>query len=300
MPTKPMLAVDFNPSKANFPYIAMPKIDGVRALHLLPDLGITGRSLKSFGNTLVSDHFSDLPLGLDGELSYGSVTDPALCRTVTSIVSTYDDTRANSLTLNVFDYVTEETESLFYINRLHLLSNLPLPSNCRIIPHVVVTDQSQLDYWESRWLAEGYEGVILRDPYGTYKNGRTTIRENSYLRIKRFVQEDAIVLSITEAMENTNPAQTNQLGHSERSTHQANLVPKGMVGSITCRDIKTNSVITIGPGEMSHEDRIYYFNHPDQLIGKTISYKSFPKGVKDKPRFPTFVTIRPSQDLVPD
>lgn len=298
MITKPILAANFDPSKAQFPYIAMPKIDGVRGLHLTPYRGFTGRSLKRFANKLVYQRFSNLPLGLDGELSYGSVTDPTLCRTVTSVVSKFEDTRALTLVLNVFDYITPETEHLTYSDRLLELRKLNLPVSCKLVPYQLVTSLDDLATLEEQYLSEGYEGVILRDPNGTYKNGRTTVNENNYLRIKRFIQEDAQVMSIVEAMENTNPKVTNELGQSERSSHQANLVPKGMIGSLICRDIKTNQTITVGPGEMTHEERVLYFNHPEQILGHIISYKSFKHGVKDKPRFPTFVTIRDISDLV--
>lgn len=298
MITKPILAVDFDPTKASFPYIAMPKIDGVRGMHLIEDKGFTGRSLKKFANKLVTERFKDLPLGLDGELSYGNVTDPTLCRTVTSIVSKFEDTRANDLILNVFDYVTPETESLPYLDRMLALTKISLPSTCKLVPYKLVTSIEELTKLEEKWLSEGYEGVILRNPNGLYKNGRTTRKENNYLRIKRFVQEDAQVISIVEAMENNNPKQTNELGQSERSSHKENLTPKGMVGSLICRDLKTNLEITVGPGEMTHQERILYFNNQDQILGHIISYKSFKHGMKDKPRFPTFVTIRDISDLV--
>lgn len=296
MPTKPMLAVDFQEAKAKFPYIAMPKIDGVRGLRLTSSL--TGRSLKPFGNSLVATRFSNIPQGLDGELTYGDITDPALCRTVTSIVNRHNETKASDLVLNVFDYVTPQTESLTYADRLMHLETLPLPDSCHLVPYRLVTNLEELYAAEQEWLNQGYEGVILRDPNAPYKNGRTTVKENSYLRIKRFVQEDAIVLSITEALENTNPKVTNALGRSARSSHQANLTPKGMVGSLVCRDIKTGDTITVGPGEMSHQERTYYFENQSKLVGATISYKSFKHGVKSKPRFPTFVSVRPLQDIV--
>lgn len=302
-PTKPMLAVDFNPDKAKFPYIVMPKIDGVRGLKLSDELGFTARSLKPFGNKQTSIHFSEIPTGFDGEIVYGSVTDEELCRTTTSVLNTHDDPRVNDTTLYVFDYVTEDTVNHDYLTRLSLLDEflqeVPIP-HCEPVKWELVETMERLVELETEYLAKGYEGIIARDPYGMYKNGRSTVRENTYLRLKRFVQEDAIVNSITEAMENTNEKSTNELGSSYRSTHKANMKPKGMVGALNCTDIKSGLEITVGPGAMSHTDRIYYFNNQSELLGKTISYKSFPKGKKDKPRFPTFVNIRPEEDLVKD
>jgi DNA ligase-1 len=166
------------------------------------------------------------------------------------------------------------------------------------VPYQVIFTLDELLAYESTTLSQGYEGVILRSPDGLYKNGRTTLREGTYLRIKRFTQEDAVVLSLVEAMENTNEAVTNALGRSERSAHQDNLVPKGMIGSLICRDVKTDQEITVGPGKLTHEERTYYWSNPSLLVGRTISYKFFPHGQLNLPRFPTFESIRITEDLV--
>ena len=298
MITKPMLACDFDPDKLQFPLILQPKIDGVRGIHIRPDLGVTARSLKPFGNKLVSEAFKSLPLGIDGELTYGSFDQQDLCRITTSVVNTHDDPRTFDLALWAFDYITPDTVHLPYKERLATLYKLRLPDNVIPIPYVTINSLQELEQLESSYLTQGVEGVILRSPDGLYKNGRSTVREGTFLRVKRFTQEDAIVLEIVEAMENTNPKQTNELGRSERSTHKENLVPKGMVGALVCRDIKTGQTITVGPGQMPHTERKHFFDNPSELVGQTISYKFFPQGQKDLPRFATYVTIRPQEDLV--
>lgn len=304
MITKPMLAVDFDPAKLAFPCVIQPKIDGIRGIHLYGKPTLSGRSLKPFPNQLVAARFSHPLLeGIDGELTYGNPTASDLCRTISSVVNTHNDPRASSLILYAFDYLTPAIEHQGYFARYTYLQNL-LRSNPSLTPYIklvpcqIVNSLDELLQFESIWLSEGYEGVIIRSLNGLHKNGRTTVKEGTYLRIKRFVQEDAVVLSLTEAMENTNPAETNELGQTERSTHKANLVPKGMIGSLICRDIKTNTTITVGPGELTHEQRTHYWNNPNELVGQTISYKSFPHGKLNLPRFPTFVTIRNQSDLV--
>lgn len=298
--TKPILATDFDEAKVTYPVLAMPKIDGVRGLHLYGKPSLTGRSLKPFGNKLVPLVFPNLE-GIDGELTYGDPTASDLCRTTTSVVNTHNDDRAHSLVLNAFDYITPDTVHLGYLARYEALQQLLLTNyntNVRLIPYQVIHSLAELLAYETNCLQQGYEGVILRSPDGIYKNGRTTLREGTYLRIKRFAQEDAIVLSLVEAMENTNEPITNALGRSERSTHQANLVPKGMIGSLTCLDVKSGKQITVGPGKLTHEERTYYWQHPNELVGRTISYKAFPKGQMNLPRFPTFESIRIQEDLV--
>lgn len=302
--TKPILAVDCDFNKLDFSsgILAQPKIDGVRGLWLYTKPTFSGRSLKPFGNSIVSDALSHpLLRGIDGELTFGSITAPDLCRTTTSVVNTHNDPRANQLVLNAFDYITPDTIDLGYTDRyqrlLDTLQSINLP-NVSVVPYQVINSLDELLAYEQTILSSGYEGVILRKLDGLYKNGRTTVREGTYLRIKRFTQEDAIVLSLVEAMENTNEAIINELGHTERSTHQNNLVPKGMIGSLICRDIKSGNTITVGPGSLTHEQRIYYWNNQSELVDQTISYKYFEHGQKDKPRFPSFVSVRPPEDLV--
>jgi len=68
------------------------------------------------------------------------------------------------------------------------------------------------------------------------------------------------------------------------------------VGTLICKDIKTGNIIDVAPGKLTREQRIQFWNEKDAIIGKMIKYKTFPKGVKDKPRFPTFQTFRMGSD----
>lgn len=117
------------------------------------------------------------------------------------------------------------------------------------------------------------------------------------LRIKRFVEEEAVVREVVQGNHNGNEAKTNELGRTERSSAQANLIPNGRVGALICEDLKTGNEITVAPGRMTHEERRCYFEEPQLLIGRTIKYKHFMVGRKDKPRFPTFQCIRADSDI---
>lgn len=305
---KPVLATDLDLTKATFPYLGFAKIDGVRGLYIDKERGFTSRSMKKFANVLVTARY-ELPefYGFDGELTFGSITDNRLVNTTTSVVNTFLDERASVLHWNLFDLATEETINLPYKKRYELLlirvrelltTHPEFKDRISVIPARLILVEDELEAFDFECLSLGYEGTVYRSLETPYKFGRTTVKENSYLRLKRFVQEDAIVLSIVEAMENNNEKTTNELGGSTRSTHKENKKPKGMVGSLICEDIKTSKIITVGPGEMDHDSRVYYFQNQNEIVNKIISYKNFPKGVKDKPRFPTFVNIRDKTDLV--
>lgn len=308
---KPMLADDYVEEKIKFPVLAQPKIDGVRACNL--EGALTGRSLKSHKNRFTTNFYSRPEyLGFDGEMAAGHECDADLCRATTSALNTIE---GNPFTLwHLFDYVTHYTIGLKYAERLQMLTDYVAQlratdhDRLRVVPTYRAENLDALLRLDDLWLDMGYEGTIIRDPDGLYKQGRSTVREGGLLRIKRFIEEEAIVVSITEGEKNLNEAKTNELGQTERSTHQCNMVPNGMVGSMECKVLKTvkdkdkvlfeeGQIITVGAGRMTHDDRVRYFKDQSLLLGQVIKFKTFPKGVKDKPRFPTFQTIRAASDM---
>lgn len=48
---------------------------------------------------------------------------------------------------------------------------------------------------------------------------------------------------------------------------------------------------------MTHEERTHYWNNPDEIIGQYVKYRSMDTGVKDKPRFARFMSIRAESDI---
>lgn len=296
---KPMLAVDYDESKLTFPKIMMPKIDGVRAMNFFGYLH--GRSLKKFRNPHANLLFSlSALLGLDGEMVVGGdPVSPSLCRDTAGALGRGYGTPA--FHWHIFDYVTQETARLPYEVRLEQATrkvaeierSLPgLVNKIHVVSHTIVNNLPEMQFVHDRYSHIGFEGSILRDPAAPYKFGRATLREGSYLRIKDFDEDEAVVNSIIEGQKNNNEATINELGQTERSTHQANMAPNGMVGALLCTDVKTGKKIQVAAGCMTHDERLAYFQQPQTIVGHTIIYRNFKKGVKDKPRFPTFQSIK--------
>ena len=311
---KPMLASDAVESKIVFPCIAQPKIDGVRGLNMLGPL--TGRSLKTHANIHATNFFSMGAFrGFDGEMAAEHECHPELCRLTTSALSRIEG--EPWILWHVFDYLTPDTMSLPYEERLlklrarvvYLQDTMPtIAAHLKVIEWHVCENMEQLLALDSKWLDMGYEGTIVRRPNGMHKQGRSTVREGGLLRIKRFIEEEAVVEQIIEGEANGNEATINELGQTERSTHQANMTPNGMVGAMMCKllkDVEHNGktlftagqIIKVGAGRMPHDLRKAWFEDQTQLLGQVIKFKTFPVGVKDKPRFPTFQTLRASSDL---
>jgi DNA ligase-1 len=137
------------------------------------------------------------------------------------------------------------------------------------------------------------EGVILRDPAGLYKFGRSG-KTGPLLKVKRFIDFEAEVVGVYEEMHNANEAKTNELGRTERSTAKAGLVGKGTLGGLVLRALN-------GPAEgvefrcgtgFDADARKVLWKHRERLTGKTAKIKSFPIGVKDKPRHPVWLGWR--------
>lgn len=298
-----MLAEDYKPERLKFPLMMQPKIDGVRSLNL--GVGVTGRSLKHHDNVFTTNFFSQAAFRyLDGEMAAERETHPSLCRLTSSALGRVGG--EPYVLWWLFDYMAPDVIYRPYEERYGALQRRvwdlretapELGERLRIVPSRIVYNINEVEAWHANHVEEGFEGSILRDPKGVYKNGRSTAIECGLLRIKDFVEEEAVVESIEEGRLNGNEAKTNELGYTERSSHLANMVPNGMVGALRCKDVKTGAPIKVAAGSMSHDERVQYFQNPHLIIGETIKYKTFLHGVKDKPRFPTFQSIRAPSDM---
>lgn len=300
---KPMLASDWIESKVKFPLWQQPKIDGVRGMNM--GLGFTGRSMKQPGNVFACNYFSQSVFrGFDGEMAAEEETHPSLCRLTSSAMSSYEGTPW--LMWHVFDYLTDETKHLGYRDRyelmrdrvMHIKHTQPnLGAHLKVVPVCNVLNMDQLEKEDARLLDLGYEGSILRKPNGLHKQGRSTPTEGGLLRIKRFIEKEFLITGIIEGEANGNEATIGLNGYTERSTHQENMTKNGMVGSFIGTDLETGQPIKVSAGKIPHDLRGLYFRQQELVLNKIGKYKTFPKGVKDKPRFPTFQTLRMESDL---
>ena len=289
---EPMLASPA-PKAIKFPVLASPKLDGIRCL-ILSGV-VVGRSLKPIPNKHVQQQLGNRPMleGLDGELVVGAPAGEGVFQRTSSGVMSIEG--APDFTFHVFD--TQLTEGVF-TRRLQQAFHQTeyFPRLCRPVEHVLLASPEELEEYERRQVEAGYEGVMLRDPHGPYKHGRSTPKEGWLLKVKRFQDSEAVILGFTELMHNANEATTNALGKKERSSRKAGLVGKGCLGAMTVRDAKTGIEFDLGTG-FTQADREIYWAVQQDLLGRVIKYKFQPVGVKDKPRFPVFLGFRHEVDL---
>jgi DNA ligase-1 len=279
-----MLADDADLGNLKFPFLVSPKLDGVRAVSVNGIL--RSRSMKEFPNPQVNSKLcSEAPL--DGELILGDPTSKSVFRdTMKCVMSHVYDVK--ELRLFVFDLVKTNTE---FRDRLEQAANYCDGSQIVHLPHRRIETLDELLTAEEEALNLGYEGVMLRHPRGPYKFGRATAREGWLMKVKRHCQSEARVLGFVELMHNWNELGVDALGYAERSSHQANLVPAGRLGALMVQDVKSGVEFNIGTGFDDAERNEIWMNK-SAYIGKWLTYKYLPVGVKDKPRHPVFLGWR--------
>jgi len=312
---KPQLAEDAILDKVVYPVYCQPKIDGVRAMNLKGTL--TGRSLDPFEGFGITEYFSKPEfVGLDGEMILGdkpNCTD-RLCSKTTGAMGRFKGvTVMPDLTWWVFDYITPETVKLPYRDRYALLANRVNVLNhprIHLVPNAHVGARGLLDTIIAAHSEQGFEGTIIRNPNAVYKEGRATKKGQELWRVKPWGDAEIVVTGVTEGQMNCNEAKTNTLGRTERSSAQAGMVPNGQVGSIQGEMLNdfhcplTGKLlfakglpITVGSGEMSVKEATHYFQNQHEIVGHIVKFKHMLHGIKDLPRFPTYMSHRLPQDL---
>jgi DNA ligase-1 len=288
---KPLLAANVEFEFVDYTNLwVSPKLDGIRAIIVNGE--VLSRSLKPIPNSYVQRMFGRRQLdGYDGELIVGEPNSATVYRDTCSAVMSRDG--VPEVTFHVFDHFADP--ELEYQQRYE---RLQYHGGVQLVEQHQVRDEAALLALEQGYLQQGYEGVMLRKYHGEqsrYKFGRSTAREGTLLKLKRFTDDEAVVYGVEEELENRNEATTNALGHTERSHHLANKVGKWSLGNLLCRTPE-GVEFSIGTGFSSRE-RKELWRIRDTLPGRIVKYKSFRGGVKDAPRFPVFLGWRDPIDL---
>ena len=258
---------------------------------------LLSRTLKPIPNIFTRTLLSRRELeGLDGELIVGDPTAHDVYRRSDSgMMSRHGQP---GFAYRVFDLSREPEKP--YAERLHDLERLvkQLDPALPVVLHnwkLLQTTEELLAY-EEELLALGYEGLILRSPQYRYKYGRSTVREQGMLKLKRMESSEAVILDVVELQHNKNPATKNALGLTQRSSHKDGKVAAGVMGALLVEDLKKGWTFSLGLG-FTMDERERFWRERHQLVGRIVSYDYFPVGVKDKPRHPSYRGFRSRIDF---
>lgn len=288
---KPMLASKMDLSKLNYPLVASPKLDGVRAVVI--DGVVLSRSLKPIPNKHVQNLFKNYEY-FDGELISGDPTAPNIYnKTVGDVMRIEGEP---DVTFYIFDHISVPSQA-YTARRARASMGISQVSkdNLLMLEQVTVDSEEDLLSLEADYLAQGYEGVMVRNPTAPYKFGRATPKSNDLMKVKREEDSEATIVSVYEQMDNQNEKVTNELGRSSRSSKQENLVPANTLGGFTVQ--WNDQTFNCSCGTLDHSERKALWEIRETLPGKLLKFRYFGYGVKDAPRFPRALGLRDSIDL---
>lgn len=284
---QPMLAAtcsDIN--KLTLPKLASGKIDGIRCV--IRDGQALSRKLKLIPNGFVRSCLSGLPDGLDGELIVGPLLSLDVMATTSSGVMSHDG--EPEFTYHVFDVIGDAPFSERYARAAKIVEEYRFRGfRVALVEHQLITNHEQLEAYEADHVAAGYEGIMLRDPRGAYKFGRSTEREGGLLKVKRFHDSEAIVLGVVERMHNENEATIDERGYTKRSTAKAGKVGTDSLGALVCEWPDTGAQFEIGSGFTDAQRKEFW---KQDLSGKIVKFKYQQASVDGVPRFPVFLGWR--------
>lgn len=293
-------------SKLRFPKLGSKKLDGIRC-------GMVKGAPHSFNmkpirNLFIQAQLKGLRL-LDGELIVGPPNAPDVYQRTNSGVMSIEG--EPDFTYYVFDTPQVGYTMLDRIKLLKQIVEADRHPRVQIWPYTMLENVAAVESFEHMALRERYEGIMLSDPLGHYKFGKSTMREQARLKLKRelgkggkaeeYFDGEAMVVGTAVQMHNANEGVVDVLGRLKRSSAKAGKVPAGVLGAIHVRGLNgpfADVFFDIGSG-FTHEQRVLYWQDQLALVGKVVKYKCQMSGVKDLPRFPVFLGIRDPDDTPP-
>lgn len=277
---KPMKGIDClgHLNEIVFPKLIQPKYDGTRIIFLN---GVAlSASLKKFRNKYIQKMAASGQYdGLD--LEYVNTVDEGGLRCSNGTLNSYDKPLTGSF--NVFDWI----DGMPYEYRLEEAEKRAHKLGLEFAPTLRVFSEEQVRETLDGYLLDGYEGGMLKDPTALYKYGRSTLRSQECLKLKPFIDDDAIVVGWEPEYENTNEATTDALGHTVRSNAEGGKIPKQLVGSLLCNSPRFPKTFSIAGFTSDLKARMWA--ERDTLYGRKLTFKHQPSPVySDAPRHPIF------------
>ena len=288
---KPLLACEVPLEQVRLPVYVSTKLDGIRCVII--DGVAYSRSLKPIRNKFIQSIIGNEKYnGFDGELIVGNVYDKDVFQKTTSGVMS--EQGESDFVFYVFDDFTNP--DLPYSERADKMRDKvdTLTDHIKFLGQKLIHTVDDIKLVLGKEQSLGGEGLILRNPDGVYKFGRSTPKQQLSIKLKFFEQDEFEVLGFTERMHNANQAKINELGLQERSSHKDNLIPMNTLGSLILK--YGNDSFQMGTG-FTDEQRQEIWDNRDKYLGKLASVRYMSVGLKERPRIPSFIGWRDSEDM---
>lgn len=255
----PMLAKDFKKEKGKikFPCYVQPKLDGMRALGSVDNLiSRTGKVIDTLSHLDLSD-LEDVIL--DGELYAHGISFQENMK----LIKKYRPGLTEQVKYHVYDIVMDAPFTL----RTAILLNTVLElssEKIKVVPIYKVFNFEDIDKFHQQFIAEGYEGTIIRHSDEGYQVNK---RSSQLLKYKDFLDEAYEIVDVVP---------------SESRPEQ---------GVVVCLCKKTNQTFNTGM-KFSHEQRENILKNKGEYIGEMAEIRFFEYTDGGLPRFPVCVGVR--------
>lgn len=273
----PMLAhnLDLEKMIPGSSVFVQPKLDGLRAVSNGKIGKLWSRKRVLYvGLTHIEDAIKQLDLGkdiwLDGELyrhGYGFQKITSIVRRTVDI----DHEKAKTIQYHIYDICDP---SLTFEERLVILSDIEKKIMSKsisclvVVPTIPATTETILVHHD-KFIRDGYEGTMVRLPSWKYDSRK---RSNGLLKLKDFMQEEYIVVSMKKA------------------EHEDTL------GSVKCTNTD-NTITFFATPSMTDEEKLDIWKHQNEYMGQVATVKFYDKTDGGKPRFPVLVGFRHENDI---
>lgn len=265
----PMLAHKYrdHAKKITFPAFAQPKLDGHRCIAIVKDGVCTlwSRTRKPITgvphiNRALQNAFEGGAVVLDGEAFTRELT----FEQITSFLRSETPLPGHeAIEYHVYDWVNNEP---FRTRNQHLwaaFGSIHIPSCLKQVETVKVNDHDQLMELFTNWLAQGYEGAMVRNTSGLYENKRSY----GLQKVKEYEDAEFEIIGVEEG--------------------------RGSMAGKAIFKCKTNGDPRMAPDgtfDAKMKGKLaalkVYFDHPERAIGRQLTVRF--QGVTNKERVPRF------------
>ena len=262
----PMLAHDFlkRGKSIKFPCYTQRKYDGTRCV-AISGKGLYSRNKKRYPHL---DHIvaeiNKLPstIILDGELYSDTLTFQEIVGIVKrETLKEGDQEKQLQIKLHVYDIINKAPYEERYAN-LQILFNKYKFQHLVLVKSDICESEEAIKELHARYVAESYEGLMLRNKTGLYKNSRSVDLQ----KVKAFETEEFKIVAYKEG-EGLEAGCVIWVCEAEN-------------GQFACRPRGTR------------EERIELYSNGDNYVGKMLSVRYQEMTDSNVPRFPVGIAIR--------
>ena len=183
------------------------KLDGIRIIFFG---GVAySRSLKPLPNNIlqgIAKEYQEVLEGCDGEVIAGNKYAEDVLQQSNSFCMSAD--KEVEFKIYLFDKYIPDTHWCSRMVALEAVRSY-LPSCTIILDHFFVQSEDFLEEFEQSILTKGGEGCIVRDANALYKFGRSGTINPEIQKLKRFIDDEFLVIGYEQFESNQNEAKVN-------------------------------------------------------------------------------------------